>query len=222
MDALAPGAMTTPPRAPAGAVGGGGTPPRAWRAWAREHRHRQIRIIRLAGRAREAGTRRRSAAAADTRHWAGRGAATCAASLPGNKRPRRNPMRILWWIHTHDATRISGRCWTLWSLDDGRTEEGMRSPCGADHPRTAHIRGGRCRSVVPWPPALHCRRDANGMGHHTPHPPTHPPVGCTVPPETAIKIRQLQGRIACEGRWKGADTKADARPDQSIPGSSSH
>lgn len=155
-------------------------PPRAW-AREHEHRHRQIRIIRLAGRAREAGTR---SAAADTRHWAGRGAATCAASLPCNKRPRRNPMRILWWIHAtrRDATRISGRCWTL----DGGQEEPLRRrpPAHCAHTRAA----GRCRWVVPWPP-LPCTVDATRTGRVIIRP-THPPVGCTVPPETAIKIRQ--------------------------------
>lgn len=114
MDALAPGAMTTPPREPAGAVGG------AWPAWAREHEHRQIRIIRLAGRAREAGTRS-AAAAADTRHWAGRGAATCAASLAINARDGILCGYSGGYIHTtrresQDAAGLSG----VWTTDGRR------------------------------------------------------------------------------------------------------
>lgn len=165
MDALAPGcnddAATCARR-----CGRWRHPPSCVAAWAREHehRHRQIRIIRLAGRAREAGTR---SAAADTRHWAGRGAATCAASLPCNKRPRRNPMRILWWIH---ATRRDANLRTL--LDSGRRAGGAPA---APTTRALCTYAGRCRWVVPWPPALHCRRDANGMGDGSSYaPPTHP------------------------------------------------
>jgi hypothetical protein len=102
--------------------------------------------------------------------------------------------------------RVSGSGYPLPSLD-------RRSPCGADHPRTAHIRGRRAGAGGSFLGllclALSTRREREGSSYA---PPTHP-LGAPCPRKQRLKSGSmlLQGRIACEGRWKGADTKADAR-----------